>query len=148
MLFYIGQIFFALAIALSLQFVKIEGISCAERISRAIEKTALGLYLNDVAHVGVFYLKKIVQKHKNKISVNTDSIKEYIPQNIKKAMSRVERLEKVMSSSKEKEVVDIEYPEEDISHEEVVFDGIGKVISGNKATQGSEKDINSSASEK
>ena len=142
MLFYIGQIFFALVIALSLQLIKIEGISCAERISRSIEKTTLGLYLNDVAHVGVFYLRKFTKRHE----IGLESIKEYVPKNVKESMLRVKKLERMISGSKG-ETSDIVDPEKLID-QELVFDGIKKAVSGNKAAQDSKRDINSSASEK
>ena len=140
MLFYIGQIFCALAISLSLQIIKIEGISCAERINRSIERTVLGLYLNDIADVGVFYLRKF--KKEKQVNVKIGSLKEYMPQSITKSMLRVKKLEKVISSSL-KETSDVIDPEKLID-QEIIFDGVQEAVSGTKTTQGPDRDVSSS----
>ncbi len=131
MLFYIGQIFCAFIISLTLHTIKIKGISCAEKINRSIEQTALGFYINDIAHVGIFYLRKFTKQKLT--NADTNPLEEYTPKSIKESMLRVKRLEKPISDSPN-ETFDIVDPKKLID-QKVVFDGIKGVISGTKTTQ-------------
>ena len=143
MLFYIGQIFCALVISLTLHIIKIKGISCAERINRSIEQTTLGIYLNDIADIGIFYLRKFTkQQLKNVSSV---SLKEYTPRSIKKSMLRVRRLEGIISDSSQK-TSDVVDPEKLID-QKIIFEGVKNVVSGTKTTQNPNRDVSSSSEE-
>ena len=140
MLFYVGQVFLAFVIALSLQIIKIKGISCAERLNESIEQTALGVYLNDVAHVSVFYLKKFTRQ-KHVVDVDTDSLKRYVPRDIGKSMLRVQKLEDTTFDKSSKKNSDVIYSK-GLADQKVVFDGV-KEIEPSKATQSPKRDISS-----
>lgn len=62
MFFYFRCFFLAFLISIGLQFIQVEGISCAEKISRSIGQTTLGVYLNKRAQVGIFYIRKATKK--------------------------------------------------------------------------------------
>ena len=143
MLFYIGQIFCALAITLSLHVIKIGEMNCAEKINGLIEQTALGLYLNDVAYIGIFYLRKFTTEQK--MSVGTGSLKEYIPRGVEDSMFRVRKI-KEMSFGPSEKTYDVVDPEKLIG-QDIVFDGIKKAISGTKTTQEPKRDLSSSSEE-
>lgn len=140
MLFYIGQIFIAFIIALSLQLVKIKGISCAERMSDSIEQTVLGDHLNDVANRVVFYLQKFV-KQKHVVDVDTGSLKKYVPGNVQKSMLRVQKMEDTIFDKSSKKNSDIIYSE-GYADQKVIFDDVEEA-SPNEATQSPKRDISS-----